>query len=100
LTVLTDDHRAASGRDDIGGGLPPHSAAAADDHQFLPGEDRLPLVKPVRAHPKIPLGCVLAGKSTAACRNQPDRDALGRTPSDMLFLLFPPTTGSPGRESE
>jgi hypothetical protein len=37
--VLADDDGAAAGGHDVGGGLAPHTAAAADDHQFLPGED-------------------------------------------------------------
>jgi len=37
--VLADDDGGAAGGHDVGGGLASHSAAAAHDHQFLPGED-------------------------------------------------------------
>jgi hypothetical protein len=62
--VLADDDGGAAGGHDVDRGLASHPAAAADDHQFLAGEDRhgrrhLGLVRvtvlvlepvPVRAH--------------------------------------------------
>ena len=66
--VLADNHGAAVGRHDISGGLASHSAAAADDHQFLPREDGHGLrhtgpghlavhaFKPVHAHANVPFG--------------------------------------------
>jgi hypothetical protein len=49
--VLSDDDGAAAGGHDVGGGLASHPAAAADDHQFLPGEDGHGL-RPVGARPR------------------------------------------------
>jgi hypothetical protein len=37
--VLSDDDGGAAGGHDVGGGLASHPAAAADNDQFLPGED-------------------------------------------------------------
>src|SRR5262249_25214264 len=37
--VLSDDDGGAAGGHDVSSGLASHAAAAADDYQFLPGED-------------------------------------------------------------
>src|SRR5262249_29303820 len=47
--VLSDDDGGAAGGHDVGGGLASHPAAAADDYQFLPGED---------GHGRRPVGLV------------------------------------------
>ena len=75
--VLADDDGAAAGGHDVRGGLASHPAAAADDHQLLPREDRhghglrlagavhvlVRALEPVHAHSNVPFGWVRRGQA-------------------------------------
>src|SRR5215469_2586214 len=71
--VIADDDGAAAGGYDVFGSLAAHSAAAADDHQLLPGEDGhghrpagllhvvVPALEPIHAHFRTFLSTGCAG---------------------------------------